>query len=80
MNVSAAIHDKKTPAWISAACAAVVGFIAVWAFAANPSEQTLDDHENRIRELEQISAERLTSIDQRLEVLQREVQRLRNQR
>lgn len=78
MTIRDLAKNRNTPAWLSAVVALVVGLVAVWSFASAPSGKTLDDHEQRIRVLEQLTAQQLASIDARLEAMAGELKRLRD--
>ncbi len=68
----------NAPAWISAVVAVIVGAIAVWSFASSPTDRMLEDHEDRLRELERLTSRQLSGISTQLKVLTAEVARLRD--
>ena len=70
------LHSRNTPAWVSAIAAMTAGAIAVLAVAAAPSESRQDDHEQRIRQLETLTAQELSSINTQLRYLNRQMRQI----
>jgi len=80
MSPSEAAKKPGAPGWISAACAVLVTVIALVNIAASPAQETLDDHDARIRALETTMYTSITRLESAAEELRKAVNRLREQR
>lgn len=70
------LSEYNLPGWVAAVCALFMAGIAAWAIAAGPSDarlkqhsRQLEDHEQRIRFQENLTAQELSAINAKLDTL-----------